>query len=111
MPETVQVPTKTAVSLLNEVGPKVFRCFPEFATRAQDGTDMFVTTILMRGAFVAEATGPSKTIARERASRRALISLSEGVVVAQCAMEIIRNAHPGVKTLEDLLDVHDVREQ
>jgi hypothetical protein len=26
-------------------------------------------------------------------------------------MEIIRNAHPGVKTLEDLLEVHEVREQ
>ena len=50
----MELSSKTPVNILNELGPKVFRCYPEFVTTTQeDAVNPYLTTVVMEGIVVA----------------------------------------------------------
>jgi dsRNA-specific ribonuclease len=69
----LDVQTKTAVNLANELGPKVFRCNPEFVTTTQqDPVNPFLTTVVMEGIVIARGAFTNKKMSRQLAAREAL---------------------------------------
>ena len=69
----LDVGTKTAVNLANELGPKVFRCYPEFVTTTQqDAVNPYLTTVVMEGIVIARGAFTNKKMSRQIAAREAL---------------------------------------
>ena len=69
----LDVGTKTAINLLNELGPKVFRCYPEFVTTTQeDAVNPYLTTVVMEGIVIARGAFTNKKMSRQIAAREAL---------------------------------------
>ena len=69
----LDVRTKTAVNLANELGPKVFRCYPEFVTTTQqDAVNPYLTTVVMEGIVIARGAFTNKKMSRQIAAREAL---------------------------------------
>ena len=64
---------KTPVNVLNEMCPKVFKCFPEVVTETtEDPANPFLTTIIMGGMVVARGSYSNKKTSRQIAARAAL---------------------------------------
>ena len=64
---------KSPVNILNELGPKVFRCYPEFPTTTQeDPINPYLTTVLMEGVVIARGAFTNKKMSRQLAAREAL---------------------------------------
>ena len=69
----LDVQAKTAVNLANELGPKVFRCLPEFVTTTQqDPVNPFLTTVVMENIVIARGAFTNKKMSRQLAAREAL---------------------------------------
>tara|TARA_Y100000748_G_scaffold135503_1_gene113721 strand:+ start:125 stop:1378 length:1254 start_codon:yes stop_codon:yes gene_type:complete len=69
----LDIGTKTAVNLLNELGPKVFRCYPEFVTTTQeDAVNPYLTTVVMEDIVIARGAFTNKKMSRQIAAREAL---------------------------------------
>ena len=66
----MELSSKTPVNILNELGPKVFRCYPEFVTTTQeDAVNPYLTTVVMEGIVVARGGFTNKK-ARNLIGRR-----------------------------------------
>ena len=64
---------KTPVNVLNELCPKVYKCFPEVVTETtEDPANPFLTTIIMEGMVVARGGYSNKKTSRQIAARAAL---------------------------------------
>ena len=69
----LEVKGKTPVNLLNELGPKVFRCYPEFVTTTQqDAVNPYLTTVVMEGIVISRGGFTNKKMSRQIAAREAL---------------------------------------
>jgi len=69
----MELSSKTPVNILNELGPKVFRCYPEFVTTTQeDAVNPYLTTVVMEGIVVARGGFTNKKMSRQLAARTAL---------------------------------------
>ncbi len=69
----LQVKGKSPVNLLNELGPKLFRCYPEFPTTTQeDAVNPYLTTVVMENIVIARGGFTNKKMSRQIAAREAL---------------------------------------
>ena len=70
---TLDLQDKTPVNILNELVPKVWSCYPEFApTQVEDPTNPYQCTIVVEGIVIAKGGGTSKKKANQNAARAAL---------------------------------------
>ena len=80
---TLALQDKTPVNILNELGPKAWSCYPEFApTQVEDPTNPYQCTIVMEGIVIAKGGGTSKKKANQNAARAALHILMPLIRVA-----------------------------
>ena len=64
---------KTPVNVLNELCPKVYKCFPEIITETtEDPANPFLTTVIMEGIILARGGYSNKKSSRQIAARAAL---------------------------------------
>ena len=67
---------KTPVNVLNEMCPKVYKCFPEVITETtEDPANPFLTTVIMEGIIVSRGGYSNKKTSRQIAARAALHGL------------------------------------
>ena len=67
----MELGAKTPVNILNELGPKVFRCYPEFVTTTQeDAVNPYLTTVVMEGIVVARGGFTNKKASNRNRSGR-----------------------------------------
>ena len=84
----LELKEKTPINILNELGPKVWHCYPEITpTTEQDPNNPYLCTIVMEGIVIAKGGGSSKKKANQNAARVALHVL----------MPLIRLAGPAGK--------------
>ena len=70
---TLDLQEKTPINILNELGPKVWHCYPEITTTTeQDPNNPYLCTIVMEEIVIAKGGGSSKKRANQNAARVAL---------------------------------------
>jgi hypothetical protein len=96
----LEVKGKSPVNLLNELGPKLFRCYPEFPTTTQeDAVNPYLTTVVMENIVIARGGFTNKKMSRQIAAREALKVLCPllrlGTDYADSAVDDEDSATPG----------------